>query len=121
MMRVDDLAVLAAEIAEPPVVRNHRQIVGLRRDLGARDAATTGPLNQLAERLHVVAQMVVNHPQMQAGRALGLRQPFELLHGRARGVVKKGDVEQHAATDGALSRSRQDVTDWQPPTALAQH
>lgn len=97
---VDDLAVLTAEVAEPPVVGDHGETCSLVGDGGRGGIPLGGPLDQPAERLHVVAQMIVHHPQMEAWRTLRLGQPFELNRSGARGVVKELDIFKHPAQMG---------------------
>ena len=95
VVHLDDLAVLAAEVAEPPVVGDHRKVRRLGFDLLERDLALGRPLDQPPERLHVVAQVIVDLAQVLARRLLRGRQAFERLDRRAGGIVEELDVEEH--------------------------
>ena len=92
VVRVDDLAMLAAEVSEAAVIGDNGQVSGFRGDLGWRDPAGAGPLDQLGQRAHIVPEMVVHHPQMQAGLALFFGNAVERNRGRTGGVVEKFDA-----------------------------
>ena len=95
MVHVDDIAVLAAEVPEAPVVGHHGEAGGLVGGGFGADLAGRGPFDQHGKRLHVGAQVIVHLPEVQPGGALRLGQAFELDGRGPGGVVEKSDIEQH--------------------------
>ena len=100
---VDELAMLAAEISEAAEVGDHRQVRRLRGDLLGRDLTGRSGLDQAAQHPHVGAQVVVNLLEVQPGRALRRRHVAELRRVRARRVVEKDDVIDHASRDNGCA------------------
>ena len=110
MMRIDNAAMLAAQIAEAAVIGDHGEVGGFRRDLGLAHRAGIGALDELAQGQHVGAKVIMHLPQMQPRRPLGIGQAFKFLQGWTRGVVEKIDIEQHGRLDGAMIAAAQDGT-----------
>ena len=105
-----ELAMLPAKRAEAPEVRNDGEIAGLLGDGRRGRRARRGLLDQPAQRLHIVAQVVVDLPKMEPRFALGLGQPLQLRRPRARGVVEKVDVVNYGADISApADRSRRHI------------
>jgi hypothetical protein len=97
MVRVDDLAVLPAQIAEAPIVRDHGEIAGFLGHLLVGHRTARRPLDQLPQRHHVAPQVIMDHAQMLPRLALLFGQTLELWRWRTRCVVKKLDIIKHAS------------------------
>src|SRR5688572_10564458 len=97
MMPVHELAILSAECPETPEVRYEREVAGSLVHGRRAHLARRPLLDQAVQRLHIVAQVVVNFPEVKASLALGGRQPGELGPARPCRVVEKLDVVDHDA------------------------
>jgi hypothetical protein len=86
MVGVDNLAVLAAQISEPPEIMHHGQRLGFLLDLPSRLPARHDLVDHRAQHLGVLPQMIVDRLEMLAVDLL-LRRRIEPGRHRARGIV----------------------------------
>ena len=90
------LAILPAQRAEAPIIRDHDEVRGFGPDLFNARLALRSAFDQPAKHHHVLAQMIMDLPEMFTRRLLRLGHILKLGDGRTRGVVEKLNIfEQH--------------------------
>ncbi|MCS6759261.1 MAG: hypothetical protein MO852_09890 [Candidatus Devosia euplotis] len=110
MVGVHDLAILAAQIAEAAKIRNHNHATCFRSDFGGRNATCRSTLNQLAQRLHIVAQMIMDHSEVLDRLTLRVDQAFQPGGDGTGDLIEKINIEQLGSIDGAVFQAGQDGT-----------